>query len=142
MKRYTIHHANTRHAGTVGAIAILHRATLGDRCPFPLLTGSWWLVMYDGEPVGFGGLHKAQSQPHSGYLVRSGIMPDHRGRGLQRRLIRVRERKARAFGWRFMVSDTTDNEHSGRNLEACGYERFQPARPWFLARTAYWRKAL
>src|SRR5262249_30247852 len=91
----------------------LHSICFAKGTPKPDYTkGYWWLAYKRFEPVGFGGLYKYRYGNSAGYLVRSGVRKDHRGHGLQTRLIKVRERKARELGWTWMVTDTTDNIHS------------------------------
>jgi GNAT superfamily N-acetyltransferase len=107
--------------------------------------GHWWLAtrrMANGqdELAGFAGMVPSLSTEHALYLNRSGVHPAHRGRGLQRRLLRAREALAKRLGYRALVSDTTDNIHSANNLIAAGFKLFTPERPWFTAHTLYWIK--
>ena len=64
--------------------------------PASTTDGWWWVVFKDGQPVGFAGLYQASSWSDAGYLCRSGVLPLARGQGLQKRLLRVRENKARS----------------------------------------------
>lgn len=100
----------------------------------------WWIAWDDVEPVGFAGL--AAEADDTGYLCRSGVLPKARGRGLQARLIRAREAKARDLGLVRMTSDTTRNVPSANNLIRAGYRLFEPAEPWAFPETLYWEKAL
>jgi GNAT superfamily N-acetyltransferase len=104
--------------------------------------GYWWLATLSGEPVAFAGLIPSTRWANCGYFVRSGVLPEHRGNGLQRRLMRVREIKAKRLGWTHMISDCTDNLHSANNFIRSGYSLYEPSRPWGFARTLYWRKIL
>jgi GNAT superfamily N-acetyltransferase len=102
--------------------------------------GYWWIA-YDGEePAAFCGLYHSRSVPGAGYLARAGVLPEYRGHGLQRRLIRVRERKARKLGMKTLVSDTFNNPQSSNNLIACGYRMYDPENPWGISGTCYWIK--
>lgn len=104
--------------------------------------GFWW-IGYDGdEPVCFAGLWRSHNYANAGYLCRAGVLPTHRGTGLQRRLVRVRERKAKAIGWRLLVSDTNDNPPSANTLIRCGYRTFAPEKRWALPGSVYWRKEI
>lgn len=105
--------------------------------------GHWW-VGYDGdEPVCFAGLWPSTNWPdEAGYLARAGVLPLYRGHGLQRRMILVRERKARALGWKFIVTDTCENPHSSNNLIRLGYKMFLPPKLWGPDGSSYWRKEL
>jgi hypothetical protein len=62
--------------------------------------------------------------------------------GLQRRLIRVREAWAKRNGYRWMISDTTDNVPSSNNLMRCGYKLIEPSAPWANDMSLYWTKRL
>lgn len=104
--------------------------------------GYWWLAYFLDEPVAFAGLVPSASWENVGYLKRAGVLPEHRGHGLQRRLMRVRENKAKRLGWTHIISDCTDNLHSANNFIRCGYQLYQPSRPWAFANTLYWRKEL
>ena len=62
---------------------------------------TWWVaeVLQDGswEPVGYCGAHATDGGKYA-FLARAGVVPAARGAGLQRRLIRVRTRWAKAHG--------------------------------------------
>lgn len=103
--------------------------------------GEWWLA-YDGdEVVAFACLARSQSKPNHGYLSRSGVIPSHRGLGLQKRLIRVRLSRAKQHGWDGVVSDTRDNPASANSLIACGFRCYEPATAYGHPETIYWRVA-
>lgn len=106
--------------------------------------GSYWWIAYEGElPVAFAGLILSTSWFDCGYLCRSGVIKSHRGKGLQKRLIRVRERKARSLGWNWLITDTASwNAASANSLISCGYKLFVPTKPWGIAGAVYWRKKL
>ena len=78
--------------------------------------------------------------------VQIDILPEHRGNGLQRRLLKVRERKARQLGWTSVITDTTDNVPSANNLIKAGYRLFEPesvgAMNWAFKSSLFWRKGL
>lgn len=105
-------------------------------------TEGWWWIAYDeaGVPAGFCAL--TQNHPRTGYLHRSVVYPQDRGHGLQRRMIRVRERFARKQGWWRLRSDTCDSPHSVNNLVSSGYRNILPANPWGLKRSVYWQKII
>ncbi len=102
--------------------------------------GYWWVMLADGEPAGFCSIRDLKGNPDTGYLSRAGVMPAHRGRGLQRRLIRVRLRKARKVGWTRVVTTTYDNPASANNLIACGFRLYVPQTPWGADGTLYWTR--
>ncbi len=62
---------------------------------------TWWLAeaLIEGvwTPVGYAGLEITDGGKYA-FLSRAGVVPLARGQGIQRKLIRVRERYARAHG--------------------------------------------
>jgi hypothetical protein len=62
--------------------------------------------------------------------------------GLQLRLMRAMESRARNNGWNCVVSDTTDNVVSANNFIRAGYRLYRPQDPWAWPNTLYWRKVL
>jgi GNAT superfamily N-acetyltransferase len=104
--------------------------------------GFWWIGYDKDEPVCFAGLWKSQQYENAGYLCRAGVMPPYRGLGLQRRLLTVRERKARALGWSQLVTDTTDNPPSANNVIRAGFVTFLPVNRWGPSGAVYWTKSL
>lgn len=106
------------------------------------IDGYWWLA-FDGDlPVGFACMTDVDSWPGSGYLSRVGVMPSHRGKGIQRQLMRVCERKAKALKWDRIISTTYNNPASANNFIACGYRTYEPQTRWGAPDTIYWRKEL
>ncbi|WP_368408593.1 GNAT family N-acetyltransferase [Caldimonas mangrovi] len=110
--------------------------------PAPTSLGWWWVASEGGNPVGFAGLWPSSRWSDAGYLSRSGVLPSARGRGLQKRLIRVREKKARELGWRWLITDTYRNPPSANSLIACGFRMFHPSKPWAADGACYWRKQI
>jgi GNAT superfamily N-acetyltransferase len=105
-------------------------------------SGFWWIA-YEGElAVAFAAMSQSHRWTDTGYLSRSGVLPSHRGQGLQKRLLRVRERKARSLGWNWLITDTWCNPASSNSLISCGFRLFEPSHPWGLPDALYWRKAL
>ena len=106
--------------------------------------GYWWIA-YDAKskPAAFSSLWPSVRSPVTGYLARAAVDEKHRGRGLQRRLIRVREAKARSLGWLVTVSDTNrENIHSANNMIRCGYLLHDPPVAWGHKESLYWRRIL
>jgi len=62
--------------------------------------------------------------------------------GLQLRLMRALESRARQIGWDAVVSDTTNNLASANNFIRAGYRLYQPPCPWAWPNTLYWRKSI
>ena len=78
------------------------------------------------EPVAFGGIIPSTHVFNSGYFCRVGVLGKHCGHGLQLRLMRAVEARARLNGWCSVISDTTDNMHSANNFIRAGYRLFSP----------------
>ena len=126
----------------VAAIHNIHEACFPGY-EVPGLHGDWWIAYAAGKPVAFCGLWPSVSTPGAGYLCRAGVLPEARGLGLQRRMVRIREREARAKGWTTLFSDVDpENPPSMNNLFACGYRAFRPAAPWCGAEWVYVRKVI
>lgn len=128
-------------------LADLHKLTfIGDACLPDFDYGHWWMayeVSAPDDPVAFCGVVQSSYGPEYGYLKRGAVLAAYRGHGLQRRLIRVRERQARLEGWHTLITDTTDNPHSANNLIACGYRIFTPeGGGWSYPRSIYWARRI
>ena len=95
----------------------------------------WWGLYVGTELAGFASL-----DPETGYLSRAGVLPAFRGRGGQLKLIKAREKAARALGLPLLTSDTYNNPASANNLIACGFRMYQPSFP--VDGVCYWRKPL
>lgn len=132
------------HAEVSASIIGMHEKCFPD-LEFQQLHGDWWIA-YSREtkaPVGFAGLWPSLRQPGAGYLCRAGVLPEGRGQGLQRKLIKVREREAKKKRWVVLFSDTKPgNAHSLNNLFACGFRSFVPSDPWSGAEWNYVRKII
>jgi GNAT superfamily N-acetyltransferase len=112
----------------------------------PVLENSlWWVVWHGKEPVGYAGLRVCEGAQNKGlgFLSRAGVVREHRGRGLQRRLIRAREVEARALGLVELVTYVAHwNCPSINSLVACGYRFYRPAAKWGGASSVYLKKML
>lgn len=125
----------------------LHNELFGNAAPQIDPEQGWWWLAYgtDGarDIAGFCGLTPTDPEPITvAYLKRAGVVFSHRGHGLQRRFVRVREACARKHGFKTLVTDTTDNPSSANNLIACGYRMYTPAEPWAFNNSCYWYKDL
>lgn len=102
--------------------------------------GHWWLAYLEDKPVAFAGL--VPFLPNIGYLKRCLVMPGHNGHGLQFRLMKARELKAKQLGWTHIVSDCReDNHYSAGNFLKAGFEQFEPEQLW-EKNSIYWIKSL
>lgn len=104
--------------------------------------GAWWIAFDGLTPVAFAASTASRQWSDAGYMSRCGVVESHRGRGLQKRLLKVREKHARKQGMNWAVSDTRDNLPSANNLIASGYRLYAPGKPWSYRGALYWRKKL
>lgn len=103
--------------------------------------GDWWLVYAGDVAVGFAGLRDAATEPAAAFLCLAGVVREHRGAGLQRRLIEARVRRARALGKRAALSWVADwNVRSANNLIRAGFRLYWPAQRFTDNETVYFRK--
>ena len=124
-------------------LELLQQKCLPGDTPFDTNYGYWWIV-YDAHnlPCAFAGLVPSVRWLDTGYLCRAGVLPSHRGQGVQKRLIRARVRQARALGWNWLITDTYENPASSNSLIATGFKLFEPTKPWGANGTLYWRLKL
>jgi GNAT superfamily N-acetyltransferase len=112
----------------------------------PVLESSlWWVVWRGKEPVAYAGLRVCEGAQNAGlgFLSRAGVQRAHRGRGLQKRLIRAREAEARALGLEELVTYVAHwNCPSINSLVACGYRFYRPLDKYGGAPSVYLRKRL
>lgn len=144
--RFTFRRVNGHDPDTRSLLTRLHEESFPGYIVTDFRVGEWWLVETDGQAAGFCALWPSITLPGTaGYLARSAVRPQWRGHGLQRRMITLRERRARQHGWLLMLSDSVHgNWASANNLIRAGYTLWQPPRPWGAPdmHPLYWRKAL
>lgn len=109
--------------------------------------GSWWWLIRDGrgKAIAFAGLRACQYEANRGlaYMVRAGVRTKHRGKGLQKLLIRARVQLAKRKGFKEIVTYVMDwNLASANNLIACGFRLYTPASKYGGSKALYFRKAL
>jgi GNAT superfamily N-acetyltransferase len=90
--------------------------------------GAHWSIGWDGEkPAAYCAWKMVEHDQPVGLHYRGGVMPDWRGRGLQRQMLRLREAEMREQGLRKAVTYTdADGAASMRNLIAEGYRPYVP----------------
>lgn len=125
------------------ALTELHRATFtdGERVA-DFTSGYWWVATHNDTPVAFIGVVESPRARQVGYFNRVGVLPDHRGKRLQRRLMRAMEQKAKKIGWKKIITDTRHNPSSANNIIAAGYKMFSPIDAWGHIDACYWTKDL
>jgi GNAT superfamily N-acetyltransferase len=124
-------------------LAALQKKCLPFDAPFDTTQGHWWIV-YDAHnlPCAFAGIVPSVRWLDCAYLCRAGVIPNHRGQGIQKRLIRARIRQARALGFNWLITDTYLNPASSNSLISTGFKLFEPSQPWGAKQTLYWRLKL
>jgi GNAT superfamily N-acetyltransferase len=128
--------------GVKRQLKVLQKACLpADDLYFPE-DGVWWMAHHRITPIGFSCLSPSQQMEDGIYLGRCGVLSAYRGYGIQRQMIRLRVQWARRHGYRWAVSDTTDNIPSANNLISCGFRLYTPKVLYSFARALYWRKKL
>lgn len=104
--------------------------------------GYWWIAFKGSFPIAFLGMTPVESWPKTGYVSRVGVLSDYRGQGLQKRLLAICERKARALGWKQLISSTYRNPASANSFIARQYRVYEPQVRWGAEDTIYWIKRL
>jgi GNAT superfamily N-acetyltransferase len=104
--------------------------------------GVWWVGFEGDNAVAFCVVAPSKRWLDTAYLARAGVIASHRGKGLQKRMITLRERYAKRNKFKWVITDTTDNPPSSNSLIKRGYQLFDPSEPWGYSKTLYWRKKL
>jgi GNAT superfamily N-acetyltransferase len=138
-----INRVDIRSSKTQKELSELQRICLPNDIPYDTTIGYWWKVTdsLNGD-IGFAGLVYSSRWSDCGYLCRAGVVPGSRGQGIQKKLIRVRIRQAKAIGMNWLVTDTYHNPASSNSLISCGFKLFDPSVPWGAKSTLYWRLKL
>lgn len=136
--------ATIRRAGSgdLETLRALHALTFPADPHENYSAGLWWLVLDGVDPVGFAGLRTARTDPRAAYFCRAGVLPSHRGLGIQGRLIRTRLAAAKKAGYARVITTTYENPASANNLIRAGFLTYLPKAPWGAAGTIYWLKSL
>jgi GNAT superfamily N-acetyltransferase len=137
-----IKHIDTSVQANIDVLNKLQKECLPYDKPYKLSEGDWWVAYQDSKPIAFAGLVRSARWTDTGYLCRSGVIRSARGRGVQKRLIRVRQTYAKKLGWSWLITDTYYNPASSNSLISCGFKLYDPSVPWGAKGTLYWRKKL
>ncbi len=121
----------------------LQKEILPEDTPDYTGSGWWWVARTDsGLPIGFCGIKPSIKWSDTMYLCRAGVLDAFQGKGLQKRLIRVRERFAKELGMNWLITDTYHNPASSNSLISCGFKLFIPSDPWAAKGALHWRKRI
>lgn len=129
-------------AKNIKLLRVLQKACLPVDAPYLEISGWYWIGCWNNTPIAFCILAPSLQWSDCVYLARAGVLREFRGRGLQKRMITIRETLARKKGYVWSVSDTTENPASSNSLIAKGYKVYEPANPWGFKYSLYWRKKL
>lgn len=100
-----------------------------------------WVAYEKDELVGYLSAHPLRNGVW--FFSRVGVMPSHRGQGLQRKLMAVMERHGRREGWREIVTYTVGrNGFSTANILASGYRTYEPRKSYVGFEVVHMRKKL
>lgn len=102
----------------------------------------WWAAgQRSGSALAYAGVSPLREQGLA-YFCRAGVVPQARGRGLQRRLLRARIAWCRKNKLEPITDTTADNVASINNLIAVGFKAYVPEYRWALPNSVYWRLPL
>ena len=100
-----------------------------------------WIVEEGGEYVAYLSAHPLRNGVW--FFSRVGVMPSHRGQGLQRKLMTAMERHGRREGWREIVTYCVGrNGHSIANILEAGYRTYEPRKSYVGWQCVHMRKRL
>jgi len=124
------------------------RELCGRLLPFDDGSTTWepddefWGAFDGARLVGWGGLRQSRRWLDCVFLCSSGVLPEARGRGLQKRLIKARVRWAEKQGYYYAFTYTVPhNPASSRSLISCGFRPYWPSKPW-AGDVCYWHRPL
>ena len=104
--------------------------------------GEYWGVFDDTRLVAFAGLKTSCLFETTVYLHCAWTLPEYRGLGLQKRLIRTRLRWAKSHKFTHAHTYTLLNNVASANaLISCGFKRYWCDEPW-AGRVDYWKRKL
>lgn len=100
-----------------------------------------WVAHEKDELVGYLSAHPLKHGIW--FFSRVGVMPSHRGQGLQRKLMACMEKHGRREGWREIVTYTVGrNGFSTANILAAGYRTYEPRKSYVGFQVVHMKKRL
>jgi GNAT superfamily N-acetyltransferase len=101
-----------------------------------------WVLYYNGKPVGFA-TSCLRDNGKRVFLSRAGVLPQHSGRGLQKRLIKARLAHAKKIGIKRCTTYVKmENIASQKNLLRCGFMPYWPRKKFICNTFVYFEKIL
>ena len=105
--KINVRKVDPRNDEVAATLRYLQKKCLPHDVPYDIRKGHWWIAYADNViPIGFAGLVRSYSWSDCGYLCRGGVLSEYRGYNIQKRLIKVREQKAKNLGWNWLITDT------------------------------------
>lgn len=131
----------TRRTQSYKALGELNRKLFGDGLGMDFSKHECWSVHLAGKLIAFA-TYKAVGGD-TVFLSRAGVLPEARGQGLQKKLIKARCNHAKKAGYSWAVTYTSpENAPSFTSLQACGFLLYLPEYRWAGTEMLYWRKKL
>lgn len=132
-----------RRTHDVQALRALHALILpADEVPALNPNVAAWIGWAKQTPVAFCTVRYWRHEGDA-FLERAGVLPIANGHGLQRRMIRMREKWAQTQGAECVVTYVEARNYASMvNLVRCGYRFYEPAEPWGIEGGHYFRKEL
>jgi len=110
---------------------------------YPIAGSMWWVAWSGHCLAGFGGLKRLEHEPSVGFLCRAGVLDTYRGKGLHRRIIRVRVSAAKRLSLDYVTTYTLSlNAASSNNLIREGFKTYSPPWLWAGKGVVYWIRDL
>jgi N-acetylglutamate synthase-like GNAT family acetyltransferase len=105
--------------------------------------GDWWIAFHGDKEAAFCGILPSYQTPDAGYLSCAAVLPEYRGNGLHKRMMKVRIKHAQKMGWNQLFTETIfDNAYSANTMINCGFQQFKPKTPWGSPYAVYWRRSI
>lgn len=90
-----------------------------------------WFLGVDNKQVACYAAYRLLEDKTTAYLTRAGVAKAYQGKGLQKRLIRIRCKHAKSRGAKTAITYVhKNNSASANSLIACGFKLYQPQYAW------------
>jgi hypothetical protein len=103
-----------------------------------------WIGWHNDTPIAYCSVKYVDLPDNKfAFLSRAGVLTKYRGKGLQKRMIRLRVRDAKRRGFNFICTYTVMcNYASSNNLISCGFKLYDPETNWAGKWVLYWQRTL
>lgn len=87
----------------------------------------YWIALDDGEPVAFCSINTLPEEPNVLFFSRAGVLKSHRGLGIHKRMISIRQSYAKRNLYKKIITYTTMENHSSfAHLIKKGFQLYTP----------------